>query len=242
MLFFLIISLNILTLTLQQKIGSLEPIVVNRKNSQFPELITADNFPLFPFTDQFNWGIEVNPANKVALSSDINIPVPGWGNWDLDSTLYTGHINTDTRVGVMAKPTNKLGIKPETLVLLGKNPVFRAARKNAQNVLVGKLPYNYEPLLCKPPYCNPFVSFVGAGAEFEEGDDIFFIGGIDFPLSIGAHGSGVRFPLSGVFEYGTSPVAYMHGNGYNPASPFDFTKIDNVVKKRERRNIINYYH
>uniref|UniRef100_A0A0K0FZP3 Uncharacterized protein n=1 Tax=Strongyloides venezuelensis TaxID=75913 RepID=A0A0K0FZP3_STRVS len=227
--FFILFFLSIIIITNPQILGSQEPFVVNRdKKAQFPELITADNFPLFPFTDQFNFGIEVNPANKIAYSSDINIPVPGWGNWDMDSTLYTGHINTDTRVGAMVKPTNRLNIKPETLALLGQNPAFRAARKNAQEVLVGKLPYNYMPLRCKPPYCNPFVSFVAAGSEFEEGDDTFFIGGIDFPVPIGPFGQGVRFPLSGVVEYGTSPVSYMHGNAYNPSSPFDFTKIDNV--------------
>lgn len=50
-----------------QKYGSDEPLVVpvNGPLAQFPALITADNFPLFPFTDQFNTGFEINPANKV---------------------------------------------------------------------------------------------------------------------------------------------------------------------------------
>uniref|UniRef100_A0A0K0E3D9 Peptidase A1 domain-containing protein n=1 Tax=Strongyloides stercoralis TaxID=6248 RepID=A0A0K0E3D9_STRER len=241
---FIFIILSFIFKTNHQILGSSEPLVINndRKNSQFPELVTADNFPLFPFTDQFNWGIEVNPANKVALSTDVNIPVPGWGNWDMDGTLYTGHINTDTRVGTIVRPVNRLNIKPETFALLGQNPSFREARKNAENVLVGKLPYNYEPLRCKPPYCNPFVSFVGAGSEFEEGDDIFFIGGLDFPVSIGPLGQGVRFPLSGVVEYGTTPVSYMHANAYNPVSPFDFTKIDNIRRKPSKviNNKLNF--
>uniref|UniRef100_A0A0N4ZEL6 Uncharacterized protein n=1 Tax=Parastrongyloides trichosuri TaxID=131310 RepID=A0A0N4ZEL6_PARTI len=224
---------------LSQIIGSIEPHLVNAdmKTQQFPQLITADNFPLFPFTDQFNWGIEINPANKVALGSDLNIPVPGWGNWDLDANLYTGNINTDTRVGVQVRPTNKLGIKPETLVLLGQNPAFRAARKKAKEVLVGKMPYNYMPSKCKPPYCNPFVHFVTAGVEVEEGDDTFFIGGIDFPLPVGPRGEGVRFPLSGAFEQGTSPFAYVHAHAYNPSTPFDFTKIDNVRKSPRKKGL-----
>uniref|UniRef100_A0AC35U2M5 BTB domain-containing protein n=1 Tax=Rhabditophanes sp. KR3021 TaxID=114890 RepID=A0AC35U2M5_9BILA len=182
-----------------QVVGSTVPLVVNGDpKTQFPELITADNFPLFPFllfllksprilVDQLNWGIELNPANKVAFASDLNIPVPGWGNFDLDGNLYTGHINTDTRVGMQVRPVNKLKIKPETLVLLGQNPAFRAARKKAKEVLIGKLPYNYEPLKCKPPYCNPFVQHTAVAVEFEEGDDTFFIGGIDFPMPIGPH-------------------------------------------------------
>lgn len=49
-----------------QKYGGNEPIVVNvGPEAVFPETITADKFPLFPFTNQFNTGIEINPANKV---------------------------------------------------------------------------------------------------------------------------------------------------------------------------------
>lgn len=50
-----------------QKVGNNEPLVVPTKGplATFPALITADNFPLFPFTDQYSTGIEVNPANKV---------------------------------------------------------------------------------------------------------------------------------------------------------------------------------
>jgi hypothetical protein len=63
-----------------------------------------------------------------SLAGDINIPVPGWGNWDLDGNLYTGHINFDSKVGYQISPTNHLNIRPETLALLGQNPAFRAAR------------------------------------------------------------------------------------------------------------------
>ena len=50
-----------------QKYGGDEPLVIPVKGPQamFPALVTADNFPLFPFTDQFNTGVEINPANKV---------------------------------------------------------------------------------------------------------------------------------------------------------------------------------
>jgi hypothetical protein len=47
-------------------LGDDSPIIIpTGPASQFPDLITADNFPLFPFTDQFNQGIELNPANKI---------------------------------------------------------------------------------------------------------------------------------------------------------------------------------
>ncbi|WKX88688.1 hypothetical protein Q1695_008373 [Nippostrongylus brasiliensis] len=211
-----------------QKYGSDEPLVVPVRGplAQFPALITADNFPLFPFTDQFNTGIELNPANKVSLAGDLNIPVPGWGNFDVDGNVYYGNINFDTKIGYQIRPTNKLNIKPETLALLGQNPEFREARKKAKEVVVGRIPYGYEPIKCKPPYCNPFVHHTGVAVEVEQGDDTFFIGGIDLPLPIGPLGSGVRFPLSGAVEAGTSPYAYAHGHAFNPVSPFDLNAIN----------------
>ncbi|PIO60939.1 hypothetical protein TELCIR_17554, partial [Teladorsagia circumcincta] len=127
-----------------QKYGGDEPLVVPIKGpqAQFPALITAENFPLFPFTDQFSTGIEINPANKISLAGDLNIPVPGWGNFDVDGNVYYGNINVDTKVGYQIRPTNRLNIKPETLALLGQSPEFRAARKKAKEV-VGTSPYAY---------------------------------------------------------------------------------------------------
>lgn len=52
-----------------QNYGGSGPIVVNTgPEAVFPETVTADKFPLFPFTNQFNTGIEINPANKVVSS------------------------------------------------------------------------------------------------------------------------------------------------------------------------------
>ncbi|PIO69547.1 hypothetical protein TELCIR_08625, partial [Teladorsagia circumcincta] len=187
---------------LSQKYGDDEPVVIPLSGaySRFPALITADNFPLFPFIEQFNTGIEINPANKVSLAGDINIPVPGWGNWDMDTNLYAGHINLDVKTGIQTSPRNPLKIKPETLALLAQNPAFRKARKEAKEVVVGRIPYGYEPIKCKPPYCNPFVHHTGVAVEVEQGDDTFFIGGLDFPVPTGEVG-GVRLPFSGAVEY-----------------------------------------
>lgn len=128
-------------------------------------------------------------------------------------------------------------------VLSCQSFVTVAIPENAKEVTVGRLPYGYEPRKCKPPYCNPFVHHVGVGVEVEQGntalartkrkvmhlsgDDSFFIGGLDFPLPIGKEGAGVRFPLSGAVEQGTSPFAYVHGHAFNPATPFDWKTIDN---------------
>src|SRR4051812_12153261 len=71
--------------------------------------------------------------------------------------------------------------------------------------------------------CYFFVNYLG--------DDSFLIGGIDFPLPLGTAGAGVRFPISGAVEQGTSPFAYAHGHAFNPSSAFDFTKSDGVRRK-----------
>lgn len=62
------------------------------------------------------------------MAGDLIVPVPGWGNFDVDGNVYYGHINVDTKVGYQIRPTNHLNIKPETLALLGQNPAFREAR------------------------------------------------------------------------------------------------------------------
>lgn len=70
-------------------------------------------------------------ARLQSIAGDINVPIPGWGNWDLDANLYAGHINVDSKVGYQTRPTNYLNIKPETLALLGQNPEFRKARSKS---------------------------------------------------------------------------------------------------------------
>uniref|UniRef100_A0A914CN72 Uncharacterized protein n=1 Tax=Acrobeloides nanus TaxID=290746 RepID=A0A914CN72_9BILA len=173
-------------------------------------------------------GWDYNTANQI-FSGDVNIPIPGWGNWDLDMNAQQGNVDTVLRLGYQVNPTNWLNIKPETLALLHQNPAFRKAKKNAKTVSVGRLPYHYEPLRCKPPYCNPFVHHTAVSVDYEPGDDYFFLGGIDFPIPLGAKGAGVRFPLGGAVESGTSPFAYAHAHAINPASPFDFTSIDGDI-------------
>ena len=63
-----------------------------------------------------------------SVAGDMIIPVPGWGNFDVDVNVYFGNINVDAKVGYQIRPTNKLNIKPETLALLNQNPAYREAR------------------------------------------------------------------------------------------------------------------
>lgn len=69
------------------------------------------------------------------------------------------------------------------------------------------------------------------------GNDYFALGGIDFPIPVGPKGAGVRVPIAGALEIGSTPYAYAHGHAFNPASPFDFTKIDNVRRKPSKETL-----
>lgn len=39
------------------------------------------------------------------MAGDLIVPVPGWGNFDMDSNLYFGHINFDAKVNILIKKT-----------------------------------------------------------------------------------------------------------------------------------------
>ena len=37
------------------------------------------------------------------MAGDLIVPVPGWGNFDMDSNLYFGNINFDAKVKILIK-------------------------------------------------------------------------------------------------------------------------------------------
>ncbi|KJH52400.1 hypothetical protein DICVIV_01377 [Dictyocaulus viviparus] len=42
--------------------------------------------PVFPFTSEFNNGLDVNPGTRITVDGNLNIPIPGWGIWDYKGT------------------------------------------------------------------------------------------------------------------------------------------------------------
>ncbi|VDN23973.1 unnamed protein product, partial [Cylicostephanus goldi] len=38
--------------------------------------------PIFPFTSEFNNGLDVNPGTRVTVDGNVNVPILGWGIWD----------------------------------------------------------------------------------------------------------------------------------------------------------------
>lgn len=54
------------------------------------------------------------------MAGDLIVPVPGWGNFDMDSNLYFGNINFDAKVNILIK-------KPS--LYLEKKKHFRLATK-----------------------------------------------------------------------------------------------------------------
>nr|CDJ88907.1 Protein ZC434.3 [Haemonchus contortus] len=178
--------------------------------------------PVFPFTSEFNNGLDVNPGTRFTVDGNINVPILGWGIWDYKGGVKVGRPNTRIGFGSLQRPTNVLGITADTLATLAKDGAFNQARESVASIPVSVLPGNFVPLRCKPPFCNPFVHNTAFGVDVEPGDDYLFDGGLDFPIPLGPSGVGVRFPLSGAVNVGTDPLLITYGHGMGPVEPPGF--------------------
>ncbi|VDD92380.1 unnamed protein product [Enterobius vermicularis] len=150
----------------------------NRINFEkpYPGRDASSLSPIFPFTSQFNNGLDVNPGTRVTVDGNLNVPIMGWGIWDYKGGVKVGRPNTRVGFGTLVRPTNVLGISPETIAILGSNGLFNEARRKLPSIPVSVLPGNFVPLRCKPPFCNPFLHNLAFGIDVEPGDDILFDG------------------------------------------------------------------
>uniref|UniRef100_A0A1I7XQC4 TPR_REGION domain-containing protein n=1 Tax=Heterorhabditis bacteriophora TaxID=37862 RepID=A0A1I7XQC4_HETBA len=159
--------------------------------------------PVFPFTSEFNNGLDINPGSRVTVDGNLNVPILGWGIWDYKEIknivggVKVGRPNTRVGFGSLQRPTNVLGISADTISALARDGNFNQARESVPSIPVSVLPGNFVPLRCKPPFCNPFIHNLAFGVDVEPGDDYLFDGGFDFPIPLGPSGVGVRFPMSG---------------------------------------------
>ncbi|WKX88684.1 hypothetical protein Q1695_008371 [Nippostrongylus brasiliensis] len=170
--------------------------------------------PVFPFTSEFNNGLDVNHGTRITVDGNLNVPILGG--------VKVGRPNTRVGFGSLQRPTNVLGISADTLATLARDGNFNQARENVPSIPVSVLPGNFVPIRCKPPFCNPFVHNTAFGVDVEPGDDYLFDGGLDFPIPLGPSGVGVRFPLSGAVNVGTDPLLITYGHGLGPVEPPGF--------------------
>ncbi|GMR53394.1 hypothetical protein PMAYCL1PPCAC_23589 [Pristionchus mayeri] len=193
--------------------------------------------PIFPFTSEFNNGLDINPGTRVTVDGNLNAPILGWGIWDFKGGVKVGRPNTRVGFGSLNRPTNNLGISPETIAALGNDKIFNEAREKVPSIPVSVLPGNFVPIRCKPPFCNPFLHNLAFGVDVEPGDDYLFDAGFDFPIPLGPAGVGVRFPISGAVNVGTDPLLITYGHGMGPVEPPGFRKKDGseMFAGRKRR-------
>ncbi|KAJ1374527.1 hypothetical protein KIN20_037231 [Parelaphostrongylus tenuis] len=153
---------------------------------------------------------------------DFSFAVIAVSSLSIVGGVKVGRPNTRVGFGSLNRPTNLLGISPETLSALARDGNFNQARESVASIPVSVLPGNFVPLRCKPPFCNPFLHNSAFGFDLEPGDDYLFDGGLDFPIPLGPSGVGVRFPLNGAVNVGTDPLLITYGHGLGPVEPPGF--------------------
>ncbi len=97
---------------------------------------------------------------------------------------------------------------------------------------MGRLPGDFRPVSCKPPLCNPFVHDFGVGVDVEPGDDFVLDGLLDFPIPLWAPGGGIRFPLDGALQVGTSPIVVNYGHALSPIDPLAGSQLRQMQRER----------
>uniref|UniRef100_A0A0N5AED5 Peptidase A1 domain-containing protein n=1 Tax=Syphacia muris TaxID=451379 RepID=A0A0N5AED5_9BILA len=132
-------------------------------NKPYPGRDASSLSPIFPFTSQFNNGLDVNPGTRITVDGNLNVPIMGWGIWDYKGGVKVGRPNTRVGFGSLVRPTNVLGITPETIAILGSNSLFNEARRKSANLIVTLtfrvLSSHYFEYYLKLPSCSSFFTF-----------------------------------------------------------------------------------
>lgn len=128
--------------------------------------------------------------------------------------------------------------------------------ENATPIPVNNLPgtgdyavYNeqpYNPLMCKPPLCNPHVHTFGTGFQLQQGIDYQVPGMLNFPIPAdNPLKPSYRFKMNGYPTWGVQPLAFNYGHdvsginpwtlGYkplfqNPGNPVAMATLSNPAK------------
>uniref|UniRef100_A0A1I7ZZH5 Conserved secreted protein n=1 Tax=Steinernema glaseri TaxID=37863 RepID=A0A1I7ZZH5_9BILA len=161
----------------------------------------SDYWPLFPFSNQYSGGLDLDPSISRHIGGDLNIPVPSWGILDISGRFFNRIRDTVTKFGYLSHPINMMGLTKEDYVRLMSDPSL-AFNRNAQPLIpLGKVPRSNVPLSCRPPLCNPYTQTFAVGVEHDFGGSDGAEGDINVPIPIGKD-LAYRFPLGGNVYYG----------------------------------------
>ncbi|KFD56006.1 hypothetical protein M514_03130 [Trichuris suis] len=191
----------------------------------FPGRDGTNLAPQFPLSHQFANGLQYGTGGGYYQRGKLNIPLPRWGAiWDLKSLLTAGTNAPWYNYGHFVQPVNPLKLRPSEVMKAMMDPEFREARNKhplySRITSVQNLPGDWDPVYCKPPFCNPFVHTMGLGMRYQKSLNLALDGLLDFPIRTGPYGEGIRFPLTGSFYSGPFPPSLFYSHHINPVDPF----------------------
>ncbi|TKR79837.1 hypothetical protein L596_014000 [Steinernema carpocapsae] len=179
----------------------------------------SDYWPLFPFSNQYSGGIDLDPSISRHIGGDINIPVPTWGILDITGRFFNRIRDTVTKFGYVSHPVNMLGLTKEDYVRLMSNPSLAFNRNNQPLIPLGKVPRANVPLSCRPPMCNPYTQTFTFGVDHDYGGQDGVEGDINVPIPIGKD-LAYRFPIGGNIYYAPDNITVTYGHHMSPVDPY----------------------
>ncbi|TKR72911.1 hypothetical protein L596_020295 [Steinernema carpocapsae] len=193
----------------------------------------GDYWPVFPFSNQYSGGLDLDPSKSRHLGGDISIPVPTWGMLDVTGFVFKRISDTTTKFGYLSHPVNMLGLTKEDFTRLMSDPSLNHNRSKPIVVMaylicfsdhqpllpLGKVPKSNVPFSCRPPMCNPYTQTFQFGMEHDIGGKDGIEGDINLPIPIGKD-LAYRFPLGGNVYWDVDNVTVSYGHNVAPVDPY----------------------
>lgn len=95
----------------------------------FPDSSATDSLaPTFPLAHTYSNGVDVNQGNIGYTEGTLNVPIPGWGMWDLKGREIFGPQTTWFNYGHLVQPVNMYNMTPSEINDMISSPGYQAAR------------------------------------------------------------------------------------------------------------------
>ncbi|VDN07152.1 unnamed protein product [Thelazia callipaeda] len=215
-----------------------------RFHEPMPGRNAYDNYwPIFPFSNQFQLGLDVDPAQSRHAGGDIYVPVPTWGIWDFSGRAFYRIQDYNALIGYHSSPVNMLGLTKDDFLQLLTDQSMHINQNNQPLIPVANLPRSFVPMSCRPPMCNPYTQNFGLGIVYDWGFGNGLDGELDLPVPISKN-LAYRLPVSGNIYYHPDNLTITYGHNLAPIDPFqtlfEFEKTapnDYLVDNRGTQNV-----
>lgn len=108
---------------------------------QYPE----DLHPLFPMTHNYNLGFQAQDNEDRAVMGHLNVPLPGWGVWDMHGSIFPQTSVTTFNYGNVVSPVNSLNFAPHEIDKLLTSPEAKEIKSTLRFACTFQF-YNFIPL------------------------------------------------------------------------------------------------